>query len=74
VVSFKEGDTVADAAQRHLSELQSMMSGLRARKSGYIPRRRPQKSTDVGEYDHLARVSEWLAAGADEEEPSQRGP
>jgi ATP-dependent helicase/nuclease subunit B len=74
IVKLRDGETPGAAAARHLGELAARMDDLRAGRAGYISRRRMKHALDEGPYDHLARVSEWQAAGAEaDEDPSQEG-
>jgi ATP-dependent helicase/nuclease subunit B len=58
-----------DASQKAMQALERL-SGLIARydeqTQAYRSRERPFRVTDIGDYDHLARVREW-SRGEDEE-------
>ncbi len=68
-ITFKNGETPAEAAARHLKALADRMSDLRTGRAGYVSRRRLKKAADVGPYDHLARAAEWRDLGGEDEEP-----
>jgi ATP-dependent helicase/nuclease subunit B len=67
----KDDPPLSDIIERAVQTLRDTMSDLRAGERAFVSRRRPRMSSDVGDYDHLARAAEWMAAGLDEEEPSQ---
>jgi ATP-dependent helicase/nuclease subunit B len=64
VISFGEEDILA-AAQRHIEGLKMSLDRLRRGEDGFLSRRAPQWVRDGGEYDHLARVKEWMAEQSD---------
>src|SRR5262249_55049476 len=49
-----------------LSELTALVARYDDQSQGYRSRERPFSVTDVGDYDHLARVREWSRGEADE--------
>ncbi len=64
-IVFKAEESGLQAtAQQHLAELKDMLDGLREGRVAWVSRRVVRKTEDVGDYDHLARVREWL--GGDE--------
>ena len=48
-------ETIAEAELR----LRGLVRAYADPKRGYLSRARPFRKTDRGDYDHLARVSEW---------------
>ncbi len=62
--SEKSAPDLGELSWRRLTEL---LSTYRDPHKGYLSRALPFKETDLtGDYDHLARVLEWSAGGADE--------
>jgi ATP-dependent helicase/nuclease subunit B len=59
-------DGVTNLAGEALAGLARKIALFDDAKTPYVSRRRPQFERDVGDYDHLARVKEWLAGGGDE--------
>lgn len=51
-------ETIAEAEMR----LRGLVRAYADPKRGYLSRARPFRTTDRGDYDHLARVSEWSVA------------
>ena len=57
---------VAAIAEEAMSGLARKVALFDNPRTPYLSRRRPMFERDVGDYDHLARVKEWLAGGGDE--------
>jgi ATP-dependent helicase/nuclease subunit B len=45
----------------HLASLTTALNRLRAGTDAYVARRMPGKTKDTGDYDHLARTTEWMS-------------
>ncbi|WP_374828925.1 double-strand break repair protein AddB [Paenochrobactrum pullorum] len=61
--SQKSAPEIGEEAWRRLEEL---LSDYKTENKGYLSRALPFRETDLtGDYDHLARVLEWSAGGAD---------
>jgi ATP-dependent helicase/nuclease subunit B len=56
-------DTIADTEER----LVAMVAAYRSPEKGYLSRAHPMKRNDVGDYDHLARVREWMIGPGDDD-------
>lgn len=59
-------DGVAAVAEEAISGLARKVALFDNPKTPYLSRRRPMFEREVGDYDHLARVKEWLAGGGEE--------
>jgi ATP-dependent helicase/nuclease subunit B len=46
--------------------MMSLLSSFREEETGYPARPYPKYARDGGDYDHLARVREWLLAGPED--------
>lgn len=57
---------VAQLAGETLAGLGRKIAVFDDPKTPYVSRRRPMFERDVGDYDHLARVKEWIIGGGDE--------
>jgi ATP-dependent helicase/nuclease subunit B len=64
---LKEFGAIETVATRHIEALQSYLDRLRDGQEGFTSRRRPEKLRDNGDFDHLARVKEWMS-GSEEQE------
>ena len=61
--------TADDLATDSVRELEKLVGVLKSGSKGFISRLMPVKQGDrSGDYDHLARVSEWATADGDEED------
>ncbi|WP_395697601.1 double-strand break repair protein AddB [Methylocella sp.] len=60
-------ESLEEVCERHLDSLVGMLSQFRDPQTPYPPRPFPKFEARYGVYDHLARVREWAAAGAEEE-------
>jgi ATP-dependent helicase/nuclease subunit B len=58
-------EDIATAAQRHIEALKHTLEKLRRNEDGFLSRRMIEKARDGGDYDHLARVKEWMAEAGD---------
>ncbi|WP_457302702.1 hypothetical protein, partial [Phyllobacterium sp. P5_D12] len=62
--SEKSGPELGELSWHRLTEL---LTAYRDPHKGYLSRALPFKESDLtGDYDHLARVLEWSAGGADD--------
>jgi ATP-dependent helicase/nuclease subunit B len=57
----KDFGTIEAVAERHIDGLKSFLNRLRSGEEGFASRRRPAKERDYGDFDHLARVKEWMS-------------
>jgi ATP-dependent helicase/nuclease subunit B len=64
----KNGADFADLVANHWAELEKMLDSYRDPDRGYRSRPLAQWASRYGDYDHLARVKEWSAAGDGGEE------
>ncbi|MFO1124708.1 MAG: double-strand break repair protein AddB [Methylocystis sp.] len=55
----------ADVVAAHRAQLQALLSQFRDEKTPYASRPHPAFLSDVGDYDHLARVKEWMRGGGE---------
>lgn len=55
----------ADIVATHRAQLQELLSQFRDEKTPYASRPHPAFLSDVGDYDHLARVREWMRGGGE---------
>jgi ATP-dependent helicase/nuclease subunit B len=60
IIFVKKPESIDDAAARHIEGLKAMLDRLRSGEEAFTSRRMPEKVRDGGDYDHLARVKEWL--------------
>jgi ATP-dependent helicase/nuclease subunit B len=60
-----EDEDILTAAQRHIEALKHALDKLRRKEDGFLSRRMIEKARDGGDYDHLARVREWMAEAGD---------
>ncbi len=58
-------EDIATAARRHIEALKHTLDKLRSNEDGFLSRRMIEKARDGGDYDHLARVKEWMAEAGD---------
>jgi ATP-dependent helicase/nuclease subunit B len=58
-------EDIAAAALRHIEALKNALDKLRRKEDGFLSRRMIEKARDGGDYDHLARVREWMAEAGD---------
>jgi ATP-dependent helicase/nuclease subunit B len=58
---------VADLVEDHFAALKVLLDQFADPATPYLSRPMPQYASRFGDYDHLARVKEWSAAGGDEE-------
>jgi ATP-dependent helicase/nuclease subunit B len=56
----------ADIVATHRTQLQELLSQFRDESMPYASRPHPAFLSDVGDYDHLARVKEWMRGGGGE--------
>lgn len=56
----------ADVVATHRAQLQELLSQFRDESTPYASRPHPAFLSDVGDYDHLARVKEWARGGGEE--------
>jgi ATP-dependent helicase/nuclease subunit B len=61
----KEAASIETVATLHIEGLKNMLSRLRSGEDAFTSRRMPEKVKDGGDYDHLARVKEWLTDSSD---------
>lgn len=54
---------VMDVAQKHLAELEKLLTAYASERQAYLPRTGIEKEDDPGDYDHLSRYREWSLAG-----------
>jgi ATP-dependent helicase/nuclease subunit B len=67
-VSITPKDTAfPDLVAAHWNELQAMLDSYRDASRGYVSRPFVQFASRYSDYDHLARVKEWSAAGGGSE-------
>ncbi|MGD9658253.1 MAG: double-strand break repair protein AddB [Methylocystis sp.] len=55
----------ADVVASHRAQLQELLSQFRDEKTPYVSRPHPAFLSDIGDYDHLARVKEWMRSGGE---------
>ncbi len=55
----------AEAAARARAGLEALVAAFDDPATPYRARPRPDLALRFGDYDHLARIGEWSAAGAD---------
>ncbi len=68
----KSEKTAADMGEDAWERLQKLVKYYRDPNVGYVSRVMPFKERDTGgDYDHLARVLEWSAGGASEDESAE---
>jgi len=60
-----EERSVADLVEEHLARLKGLVARFMTGEYGYVSRPYPQYALRFSAYDHLARVKEWSAAGAE---------
>ncbi len=58
-----DNESLADVVDRHYQGLVALLSSFRLPETGYPSRPYPEFAREGGDYDHLARVREWLLAG-----------
>jgi ATP-dependent helicase/nuclease subunit B len=58
-------DDIERLATRHIAGLKNTLDKLRRKEDGFLSRRMIEKARDGGDYDHLARVKEWMAEVGD---------
>jgi ATP-dependent helicase/nuclease subunit B len=65
-----KGDTrsVASLVDEHRRKLENLLSRYVSGEGVYLSRPFPKFARKYSEYDHLARVKEWSAAGGEDEE------
>lgn len=56
---------VADLVEEHFARLTGLVARFLSGEYGYVSRPYPQYALRYSSYDHLARVKEWSAAGAE---------
>jgi ATP-dependent helicase/nuclease subunit B len=61
----KDAVSIEDVAALHIEGLKNMLSRLRSGEEAFTSRRMPEKVKDGGDYDHLARIKEWLTDSPD---------
>jgi ATP-dependent helicase/nuclease subunit B len=61
----------SDIAAEALARLSARIAIFDDEETPYRPRVMPYRTDSVGDYDHLARVKEWLAAELEEETPGE---
>lgn len=66
-LAFKDAG-LDEIAEQHLDGMLSLLSSFREEQTGYLARPYPKYARAFGDYDHLARVKEWLLSGAGEAE------
>ena len=59
--------SIAELAEAHLGALKLMLDQFADPATPYLSRPMPQFASRFGDYDHLARVKEWSAAGGEDE-------
>jgi ATP-dependent helicase/nuclease subunit B len=64
----KAGETIPDAAMDALERLGALADAFDQPDKPYLSRPNPDTASRFPEYDQLARVAEWSAAGSDDEE------
>jgi ATP-dependent helicase/nuclease subunit B len=64
-LTFK-GESFETVVERHYAGMMSLLSSFREEETGYPARPYPKYARDGGDYDHLARVREWLLAGPED--------
>jgi ATP-dependent helicase/nuclease subunit B len=57
------GLPVMDVAQKHLAELERLLTAYASEMQAYIPRFGMEKDEDESDYDHLSRFREWSLSG-----------
>ena len=55
----------ADIVAAHRAQLGELLSQFRVESTPYASRPHPAFMSDVGDYDHLARVKEWMRGGGE---------
>ena len=55
----------ADVVAAHRAQLHELLSQFRSESTPYASRPHPAFLSDVGDYDHLARVKEWMRGGGE---------
>ncbi len=65
---FVDADVRALAAEA-VTRLMGRIAMFNREEMAYLPRVMPYRTDSIGDYDHLARVREWLAAELEEETP-----
>ena len=65
---ISEGGDATEMGENALHRLDTLLQAYQNQESAYLSRPRPQFVRYAGEYDHLARVKEWSAAGEGGEE------
>ena len=56
----------ADIVATHRAQLHELLSQFREESMPYASRPHPAFLRDVGDYDHLARVKEWMRGGGED--------
>lgn len=64
-LSWKD-EIFADVVAEHRAEAMKLLSQFRDAATPYASRPHPAFVGDVGDYDHLARVKEWMRGGGDD--------
>ena len=67
VLNGKDFD-FADVVAEHHANLVALLDAFRDEATGYMARPFPQFASRFNAYDHLARVKEWAAGTADEDD------
>ena len=52
-----------DVAEKHLAELEKLLTAYASQSQPYLPRTGMEKEDDEGDYDHLSRFREWALSG-----------
>jgi ATP-dependent helicase/nuclease subunit B len=55
--------SVMELAQKHLGELEKLLTAYASPAQPYYPRAMMEKEEDEGDYDHLSRFREWALSG-----------
>jgi ATP-dependent helicase/nuclease subunit B len=63
-----DAQPVAELVDEHLRRLAGLLSRYASGEAGFMSRPYAQYAQKFSDYDHLARVGEWSASGADAEE------
>jgi ATP-dependent helicase/nuclease subunit B len=54
---------VMDVAEKHLAELEKLLTAYALQSQPYLPRTGMEREDDEGDYDHLSRLREWALSG-----------
>ena len=60
-------EKILDLSEKHLAELKTLLDQFACEETPYPSRPFPKFVNRFSDYDHLARVKEWLTAGGDDE-------